>query len=261
MTQARRRAHPIESVCAFCGNTFLNEGYWLRRCCNRSCGAKLKLGKNVWSQQEKDLLELIAGTVPRHDLPKVYNRRAVRHGFIRRSSNAVVIELKRLGLSQEATEDNWKISTLANLLGVNRDRVRTWTQGRHGGKGRSGGLLPYRKVSNTTAVSREDFAEFAHTYPEKLRGIHPRNLAFVLSDKKLIREIAAMGRPTTGYNHALICVETGQKFRSAKQAGRELFMHPKHILRQARKGKKAYGLTFKVLEIGSQDYSHLQKQF
>lgn len=247
------RAKPIKTVCAYCNAEFLNKGTYLRLCCDRSCATKYRMKKAgdrmPWTDAEIDLLEKISGNYPSQEITKKYNGFCKRLGYPQRSENGVLNRLKRIGASQVATEDNWKMSTLAELLGVSRDKVRNWVSGRYQRGERPGGLLPCRRLSNITAISKKDFKKFASEYPEKLKGIHPENLLFVLGDRALVRKITTAGRPTTGYRHRIMNCQTGEIFESARQAGEKLFMNGKHILRQTKAGKKAYGVEFKILAI------------
>ena len=206
-----------------------------------------------WTAAEADLLEKISGLYPSFDIADRYNTRAKRRGLPKRTKNAVLAQMQRMGCSTIATEDNWSIANLARLLGIPNERVRSWLMGSSCNGRRAGGILPYRKAKRIVAISKLDFRKFAIDYPGRLRGIDAEHLLYVLGERDLVTRIINMGYPTGGYKHRIKNLESGEIFNSARAAGRSLHMDGSHILRQTKLGKKAYGVQFEIVSVASQE--------
>ena len=217
--------------CGYCGVQFT--AVRRRKCCTRSCSAKLKhqrMGTD-WHQDAELWLEKKAGTLPLVSLTRAYNQAAKINGWPSRSQNAIKIKLNRLNLSRKCTENNITRYALARVLGVTSDKIRTWT--------RSG--LPYRKMArNQTAIRVCDVREFLLNDPRRAYGVSEEGLAWLIGEKDAAI-ICEAEHSRRGYRRPVINLDTGQVYPGIKAAARETYITHNSIAQAIRRGGRSAG--------------------
>jgi hypothetical protein len=81
-----------------------------------------------WSTEEIDYLVEIANTDAFYALVKTFQRKAQKEGWYPRGENAIKIKLKRLKISLKPIDGGWNCTGLAQVLGIDRDRVHDWIE-------------------------------------------------------------------------------------------------------------------------------------
>lgn len=206
-----------QANCEYCGKLFVAKRP--RRCCTRSCAALLtrrSLGQE-WKPEEIELLENLAGSAPMPDIIKRLRNLEKRNGWNKRTPIAIQVKLKRLGLRQTCEENNFTLSELARTLKVPRDRVELWLE-RHG--------LPYRRVlRNKFSIQQSPFRKWAALHIHLLAGVDPDGLKW-LTNWKNAEAIASAPLPRHGRATPIRRLDTGETYRSIKEAARQCFLHP-----------------------------------
>jgi hypothetical protein len=129
--------------------------------------------------------------------------------------------------------DNWTLQELANILGVDRDRVRLWTRWSN---------LKYSKRSGGFfAIKRADFIEWAHKNPNKLASIDAERLNYVLDDLDFCEQVSELPYVGSGIERKVKNLTTGQVFRSEREAARQSYFTRWCIAAAIKRGGKAGG--------------------
>jgi hypothetical protein len=188
------------------------------------------VARNIWTDPELNYLQEIARTDEIDQLCKLYNKTAKQEGWAQRSHTAIKVKLKRLGLSYRPIDGGWTCSTLAEILGIGRDRAHDWI---------ARGLLESsrRPSKRHHRILEGNFIDFAKNYPNWLTRIPEENLSILL-DKKTVDKILALPLVTKGVAIPVLSSRTHRKYRSIRHAERHEFFHRSTIHDCAILGKK-----------------------
>lgn len=234
-------------LCTYCGKTFQSKRK--RECCDRSCAAKLAMqtkGRMAWQPEEEELLEDFCRVKPVKDVIRAVQRLERKNGWPIRTSTSIKVKIKRMGLSRVCIYDNLTPSELARICDVPRDRVEGWVERRE---------CPCRWVDgNKRAISLSAFQKWVRENRELLAGISRDALAFILTDKNLIEDIASLPPPVVGRPRPVRRIDTGQTFESVKAAARASFVHPKSISGAIRRGGRSGGTMWEYIP-GNHSYN------
>lgn len=223
----------VEKQCPYCDRYFevklKHPKSFQRIHCSRSCAAKsrvkLRPGFEPWSKEEVDYLQSLIGKKQETQITRSWNAIAKKRGWPTRSAESIRVKLGRictsLKQSRIAKYDNWTMYELSRQLDVPNDRVRQWHRQ---------GLKRERCSRATTAIRKVDLAMFAALHPEEFWGIDPKYLGKVLGDTKLAKYIErTVEQPTVGRPMTVVRLDTGDIYRSAKQAACQLNIG-KHVV-------------------------------
>jgi hypothetical protein len=94
-------------------------------------------------------------------------------------------------------------------------------------------------------ISREGWRRLAKGRPKALAGFDPDRLFQLLEDRDLAEDVAARYPLHLGC-YPIRCIETGQRWDSARKAAAELFVNSAYICRTIRERRPVtvLGLTF-----------------
>ena len=215
----------LEKQCPYCGNNFTfvlkYPSSIERQYCSRSCAQKATLYKRsdaqVWSNEEIDYLRSLIGKKQLVQIKATWNDIAKRKGWSERSHIALEVIFTRLcrkvGTSRRTTADNWSNKDLARLLDIPVDRIEVWIEK---------GLTLAVKAKNAhfkNAIARRDLKKFALSNPDLFWGIDKTKLSKALGDSKLAKYIhETVRQPTVGRPMTIVRLDTGEVYRSAKNA-------------------------------------------
>ena len=184
------------------------------------------MNRTIWTKPEIELLEDLIGYYFIHDLVKIYNQKASELGLPTRNYNGITVKLRRLGMSQKPSLDSFSGTDIATILGVNRRTVYEW-QAKEG--------LPSRKVAkNKVVITKKDFTRWVRSRPYLLYGISKEQLELIIDDRKLINECSQRKPVQRRHPVPVVNLNTGQKFKSIKEAARKTFNGVQTIRRSIR---------------------------
>jgi hypothetical protein len=102
------------------------------------------MGGKVWSSEELDTLELLAGDVPWPALPQIYWNTVRQHGYPRRTGTALRRKCNDLGL-QRAAIGRWvNAGLICQLMDISYEAVQTWMRN---------GLIAGKRFGSTSRAS------------------------------------------------------------------------------------------------------------
>jgi hypothetical protein len=228
----------MKRSCEYCGKQF--ESKRSRRCCDRTCAAKLAMktkGRSAWSASEEALIERIAGTMPMADIIKKVRSFQRRNGLEVRTETAVKLKLKRMGESRKCTLDNLTQYELSRMLGISFDRVRNWTRLHN---------LPYKRAArNQFAIKLSDVRELAERKPHLFAGIEWATLMWLLDDEKLAD--SCLKSKLTGLPMPVKRLDTGEVFPSIKEAAGRSYVTPGCIQGAIKRGGRSAGTQWELV--------------
>ncbi|MFN6560026.1 MAG: hypothetical protein RMY28_009480 [Nostoc sp. ChiSLP01] len=176
-------------ICSVCNGQFTDTGRSRRVFCSRKC-ANIGAYANVWTEEENSRLLKLINRTPVRIIAKNWNNFASKKGWIQRTENAVQDQITKLcrkhNLTSVCTKDEFKQTTLAKLLDIKVDRVRSWVRAGLAAKTLNGNVgLKW----NSVAISKFDLEEFANKRPEMFYGINPSFLRRVINSKAVVDKI------------------------------------------------------------------------
>jgi hypothetical protein len=182
------------------------------------------MGGKVWSSEELDTLELLAGDVPWPALPDVYWNTVRQHGYPRRTGTALRRKCNDLGL-QRAAIGRWvNAGLICQLMDISYEAVQTWMRN---------GLIAGKRFGDTKGhryyFTRASVRALAKTHPHLFGGLPISNLTQLFDNITLAKEIAALDLPKHQQRRPVLCVETGTTYPSISAAARAVYVTPKCI--------------------------------
>jgi hypothetical protein len=186
------------------------------------------MGNYKWSDQEIDILEQIVNRYPRKELPEIYNKKAKKLGFRKRSFDAIIVKATRVYKTLKPTEENYTYHELARILGLPVDWVRKW---------KVRGQLQVSYSGVFTKITNEQLDEFRHKHPELLAMGSYDGLVFIFGDA-IAKEIKTHKPlyPVLVEGKKVRNKKTGKIYNSIREAAKYEYCHRTTIKRQARKG-------------------------
>jgi DNA-binding transcriptional MerR regulator len=159
------------------------------------------MGGKVWSSEELDTLELLAGDVPWPALPQIYWNTVRQHGYPRRTGTALRRKCNDLGL-QRAAIGRWvNAGLICQLMDISYEAVQTWMRSN---------LLQGKRYGSTKGhryyFTRASLRALAQTHPHLFGGLPISNLTQLFDDSKLAARIAALDLPKHQQRRPVLCV-------------------------------------------------------
>ncbi len=176
-------------TCSVCGTEFTDTARNRRIFCSRKC-ANIGAYANIWTEEENNRLLKLINKVPVRVIARDWNDYAIKKGWKERTENAVQDQITKLcrkhKLTSVCTKDEFKMTTLAKLLDIRVDRVRSWVRGGLVAKSINGNIgLRW----NSVAISKSDLEDFANKRPDAFYGINPSFLRRVINNKSVVDKI------------------------------------------------------------------------
>ena len=226
--------------CAYCGKLFpLRYASDTTKTCGQVCGGRLAArsrGDIPWSDEEVDFLRDRIGEESVTLIHSSLRRSATQKGWPARSRGSVANKLKVLAQAEglgpnKALTDNWDLTTLARLLGVDRRRCQKWLE-----SGLKGRWLKKRWI-----VPRARLQAWALANPEYFAGI-PEDRLIAVMDPEVARDVAE-DAPTRKCSEPkpVLCVETGTIYASRHEAAQAHYVCPSAISQSIRTHYRAAG--------------------
>ena len=182
------------------------------------------MGGKVWTTEELDTLELLAGDVPWPVLPQVYWNTVRQHGYPRRTGTALRRKCNDLGLQRAAIGKWVNAGLICKLMDISYEAVQTWMRN---------DLIAGKRFGDTKGhryyFTRASVRALARKHPHFFGGLPISNLTQLFDDAKLATEIAALELPKHQQRRPVLCVETGTTYPSISAAARAVYVTPKCI--------------------------------
>jgi hypothetical protein len=226
--------------CAYCGKLF--ESKRIRLCCDRSCSGKLsqaKKGKLAWQADELGILETWIGSEPMEAIAKRIQRLDKKRGWPVRSTTAIYVKAKRLYPSVRPVVDNFTRNEIANILGINAERVRMWT--------RTHGLEFKRRHRSGLSIKASQFRSWAYDHPEKLAGVRSERLDYLMNDLEFCKHVEQLPYTGVGIAKPVKNLSTGQTFKSAREAAKATYISRRSIADAIERNGKSAGYRWEYI--------------
>ena len=169
-----------------------------------------------WSADEIEALDDIATNYPSDMFVEQYNRWALKHGYVRRSRNALLSKASRLGIRCQATGRWVSPRYVAQVLGISIDTPQRWDE--------LGVLIARRDRGGRRAFLRSDVIRLAREQPAVFGGISPDRLFALLEDRELADDIAQRFPRRAIDPKPVKVVETGWRYPTIRAAAAQLYV-------------------------------------
>lgn len=194
----------------------------------------------LWTKEEINILEELAGYHPFERLVKLYQSVAAKRGLRYRTRYAIKRKMELLGISRTPIFDMINATELSRILGRNYHTILNWIYGKK---------FKAQKTGRVYSISIKEITDFARREPEFFYGIDYAQLSCVLTDLDLARELASKKtlfkakKPVSIYN-----LKTGKIFKSIGEAAKYHNCSHQSILRSLNSNKPTkQGERFKRL--------------
>ncbi len=205
-----------------------------------------KRGPRPYTPEDIHLLTELAGELPMRLLVAEFNR--LRPS---RSWNSLRCKAWSLGLSTRSEGKYISTGAIKKLTGHSYDRINYWLDSKQ---------LKYIQSCKPSKghrfVSRDSLWEFAKKHPHQFGGIGHSELTQLFDSEARASRIVAMKLPRLKQLVEVECIETGQRYKSIKEASLAAFVNKSGISGSIDKGWAANGLHYRrVLEPSNRDLS------
>jgi hypothetical protein len=194
-----------------------------------------KRGPRPYTPKDIHLLTELAGELPMRLLVAEFNR---LRPF--RSWNSLRCKAWSLGLSTRSEGEYISTGAIKKLTGHGYDRINYWLDSKQ---------LKYIKSSKPSKghrfVSRDSLWEFAKKFPHQFGGIGHSELTQLFDSEVRASKIVAMNLPRLKHAVEVECIETGQRYKSIKEASLAAFVNKSGISASIKNGWAANGLHYR----------------
>lgn len=227
--------------CVICGTKFTTRVDLRSQTCSQTCRGKLgRRSYRPWHPREIEILKDLAETMPSHQLVRTFNHSIAGCGFKKRTTYSVWTKIKHLGLSLDSKHCVYTSTSIAEILGIPVDTVRSWLR-----KDRKNGLKYYKQRQarcSTKYTTSKYLRDFARLNPEYFGGIPFVDLYILLEDIRLVEYITEnfpRRNKSACKPKKVRCIETGQIFKTQAQAAKAFFVSETAIYSSIRLGHAA----------------------
>lgn len=169
-----------------------------------------------WTAAEVDKLQELAGDYPWPAVPARFNVWARRNGLPERTELALCHRCEVEGFSRVCTGSFISTGAIRALTGAGWLTIQRWI---------NTGELTIARSGRKLYIQRDTLRRFVQRRPEYFTGLPVSSLTQLLDDEKLAQRLAAQPRSwVTGKRRQVRCVDTGEVFASAAEAGRRFHL-------------------------------------
>ncbi len=204
------------------------------------------MGHYRWSRASDNYLTELVGDYPLDLIAEYFNRWANQHNERQRSRHGIEQRIRALGLDTRPGGLYMSLPQIAELTGRSRAAIRLWI-------GR-GWLQPRDLVTqrgpqrnNAIWVHRCGLRALASAHPEAFSGVKRQELFLLLEHEDTVERVLEANAGRVHQERPVICLSTGERFRSAALAARWHRCSDGTILRACRTGRPTRkGLRFRA---------------
>ena len=188
-----------------------------------------------YTPEDIHLLTELAGELPMRLLVAEFNRRRPP-----RSWNSLRSKAWSMGLSTRSEGKYISTGAIKKLTGHSYDRISYWLDSKQ---------LKYIQSCNPSKghrfVSRDNLWKFARKHPRQFGGIGHSELTQLFDSEIRASKIVAMKLPRLRQLVEVECIETGQRYKSLKEAAVAAFVNKSGISGSIDKGWAVNGLHYR----------------
>jgi len=197
-----------------------------------------------YTPEDIHLLTELAGELPMKLLVAEFNR--LRPS---RSWNSLRCKAWSLGLSTRSEGEYISTGAIKKLTGHGYDRIKYWLDSKQ-----LKFIQSCKPSKGHRFVSRDSLWEFARKHPHQFGGIGHSELTQLFDSETRASKIVAMNLPRLKQTVEVECIETGQRYKSIKEASFAAFVNKSGISGSIDKGWAANGLHYRrVVEPPNRD--------
>ena len=197
-----------------------------------------------WTPEDLELLADLAGEIPWHMVVEQFNQSRPH-----RTPKALTRQAEAMGLSIKPQGEFITTSAITVLTGYNNKKILNWIL-----SGKLKAIYRYKSKNNHWCISRKALWEFARNHPHQLGGIGHSELTQLFDSEVRASKIVAMNLPRLSHTVEVECIETGQRYKSIKEASVAAFVNESGISASINHGWAANGLHYRrVVEPPNRD--------
>jgi hypothetical protein len=197
-----------------------------------------------FTPEDLHLLTELAGELPMRLLVAEFNRLRPP-----RSWNSLRSKAWSLGLSTRSEGEYISTGAIKKLTGYSFDRISYWLDSKQ-----LKYIQSYKPSKGHRFVSHESLWEFAKKHPHQFGGIGHSELTQLFDSETRASKIVAMNLPRLNQTVEVECIETGQRYKSIKEASLAAFVNKSGISASIKNGWAANGLHYRrVVEPPNRD--------
>ena len=188
-----------------------------------------------YTPEDLHLLAELAGELPMRLLVAEFNRLRPH-----RSWNSLRSKAWSMGLSTRSEGEFISTGAIKKLTGHGFDRINYWLDSKQ---------LKYIQSCKPSKghrfVSRDSLWKFARKNPHQFGGISHSELTQLFDSETRASRIVAMNLPRLKHTVEVECIETGQRYKSIKEASVVAFVNKSGISASINHGWAANGLHYR----------------
>jgi hypothetical protein len=188
-----------------------------------------------WTPEDLELLADLAGEIPWHMVVEQFNQSRPP-----RTPKALSRQAEAMGLSIKPQGEFITTSAIGVLTGYNNKKILNWILSR-----KLKAVYRYKSKNNHWCISRKALWEFARKHPQQFGGIGHSELTQLFDSETRASEIVAMNLPRLKQTVEVECIETGQRYKSIKEASVAAFVNKSGISASINNGWAANGLHYR----------------
>ncbi len=188
-----------------------------------------------WTPEDLELLADLAGEIPWHMVVDQFNQARPP-----RTPKALARQAEAMGLSIKPQGEFITTSAITVLTGYNNKKILNWIL-----SGKLKAVYRYKSKNNHWCISRKALREFARKHPNQFGGIGFSELTQLFDSEIHASKIVAMNLPRLKHTVEVECIETGQRYKSIKEASLAAFVNKSGISASIKNGWAANGLHYR----------------
>jgi hypothetical protein len=191
--------------------------------------------RKPYTPEDIHLLTELAGELPMRLLVAEFNRLRPP-----RSWNSLRCKAWSMGLSTRSEGEYISTGAIQKLTGHSYDRIKYWLDSKQ-----LKYVQSYKPSKGHRFVSRDELWAFARKHPQQFGGIDHSELTQLFDSETRASKIVAMNLPRLKQTVEVECIETGQRYKSIKEASVAAFVNKSGISAALDKGWAANGLHYR----------------
>lgn len=184
------------------------------------------MGKSArWTPAEDELLQGLCGDMPWPMVVQSFNSWAKKMGHPTRTGLALVRRCENTGTLRRTVGAWITTGVICELMKISHSTVRRWLVIKN--------YLPYHRYGTSPQhrfyVRRRDLRRLALDKPRLFGGMSVCDLTQLLDSQRLAEQIVDLNLGSPRGPVPVVCVETGRRFSSIREAAHNAFVTPARL--------------------------------